>query len=78
MVASWPRSRSRDSNSPGPEAVPVNDQLLGVVTDCPPAQHLVVTMATTRARRPDARARCGKGPAASRHQQQVPAAAENR
>jgi hypothetical protein len=47
MVASWPRSRSRDSNSPGPEAVPVNDQLLGVVTDCPPAQHLVVTMATT-------------------------------
>jgi hypothetical protein len=47
MVASWPRWRSRNSSSPGPEAVPVNDQLLGMVTDCPPAQHLVVTMATT-------------------------------
>jgi hypothetical protein len=26
--------------------VPVNDHLLGVVADCPPAQHLVVTMGT--------------------------------
>jgi hypothetical protein len=34
MVASWPRSRSRDSNSPGPENVPVVDHLFRVVTDC--------------------------------------------
>jgi hypothetical protein len=35
MVASWPRWHSRDSNSLGPENVPVNDHLLGMVTDCP-------------------------------------------
>jgi hypothetical protein len=44
MVASWPRWRSRTSSSPGPENVPVNDHLPGVVTDCPPARNLVVTM----------------------------------
>jgi broad specificity phosphatase PhoE len=57
MVASWLRWRSRASSSPGPENVPVNDHLPGVVTDCPPARNLVVTMDRKRApRRPDARA----------------------
>jgi phosphohistidine phosphatase SixA len=61
MVASWPRWRSRDSSSPGPENVPVNDHLPGVLTDCPTAPNLVVTMGNKWARRPDARAGCGTG-----------------
>jgi hypothetical protein len=70
MVASWPRWRSRDSNSLGPENVPVKDHLLGMVTDCPPAQNLIVTMARL-VFDPTLALVAAEGPAATRHQQQV-------
>jgi hypothetical protein len=72
MVASWPRLRSRDSSSRGPERVPVNDHLFGVLIDCPPAQNLLGTWATNGLVLDlTLTLVAATGQAASRHQQQV-------